>query len=174
MVGWHHQLKGHEFEQILGDGKGQGSLSCCSPLGCKSWTRLSKEQQTQIINSATEEQNGDFLWKWKSLSCVLLIVTPRTVYIPRDYPGQNTGVGSLSFLQGIFPAQGSNPDLPHSRWTLYQLSHKKSPRILEWVAYHFSRGYSWPRNQTGVSGISGGFFTNWATVTKFLANMLSR
>ena len=33
MVGWHHQLDGHEFEQTLGDGKGQGSLACCSLLG---------------------------------------------------------------------------------------------------------------------------------------------
>ena len=31
MVGWHHRLNGHEFEQALGDGKGQGSLVCCSP-----------------------------------------------------------------------------------------------------------------------------------------------
>ena len=35
MVGWHHRLNGHEFEQILGDSEGQGSLVCCSPLGCK-------------------------------------------------------------------------------------------------------------------------------------------
>ena len=35
MVGWHHQLNGHEFEQIPGDGEGQGSLVCCSPWGCK-------------------------------------------------------------------------------------------------------------------------------------------
>ena len=35
MVGWHHQLNGHEFEQALGDGEGQGSLVCCSPRGCK-------------------------------------------------------------------------------------------------------------------------------------------
>ena len=33
MVGWHHQLNGHEFEQALGDGEGQGSLVCCSPWG---------------------------------------------------------------------------------------------------------------------------------------------
>ena len=37
-----------------------------------------------------------------------------------------TGVGSLSLLQGIFPTQGSNPDLPHCRWILYLLSHKGS------------------------------------------------
>ena len=35
VVGWHHQLNGHEFEQTPGDGEGQGSLACCSPWGCK-------------------------------------------------------------------------------------------------------------------------------------------
>ena len=35
MVACHHQLDGHEFEQALGDGKGQGSLECCNLLGCK-------------------------------------------------------------------------------------------------------------------------------------------
>ena len=42
MVGWRHQLDGHEFEQALGVGDGQGSLACCSPNGvAKRWTRLS-------------------------------------------------------------------------------------------------------------------------------------
>ena len=58
-------------------------------------------------------------------------------------------LGSLSLLQGIFPTQGSNPDLQHCRQILYQLSHQGSPRLLEWVAYPFSRGSSQPRNQTG-------------------------
>ena len=35
MAGWHHRLKGHEFEQAPGDGKGQGDLACCSPWDCK-------------------------------------------------------------------------------------------------------------------------------------------
>ena len=35
MAGWHNQLDGHEFEQAPGDDKGQGSLACCSPRGCK-------------------------------------------------------------------------------------------------------------------------------------------
>ena len=74
--------------------------------------------------------------------------------------GQNTGVGSLSLLQGIFPIPGSNPGLPHCRQILYQVSHKGSPRILEWVAYPFFSGSSQPRNRTGVSCIAGGFFTN--------------
>jgi len=51
--------------------------------------------------------------------------------------------------------------LPHCRQILYQLSHKGSPGILEWVAYPFSSGSSQPRNQTGVSCIAGGFFTNY-------------
>ena len=76
--------------------------------------------------------------------------------------GQNTGVSSLYVFQGIFPTQGLNPGLPHCWQILYQMSHKGSPRILEWVAYPFSREPSWPRNQTRVSCIAGRFFTNWA------------
>ena len=41
MVGWHHRLNEHEFEQALGDGKGQGSLACCSPWGHKELAQLS-------------------------------------------------------------------------------------------------------------------------------------
>ena len=37
MVGWHHRLNGHEFEQALGVGDGQGSQACCSPWSCKKW-----------------------------------------------------------------------------------------------------------------------------------------
>ena len=51
---------------------------------------------------------------------------PHRLYSPRNSPGQNAGVGSLSLLQGIFPIQGSNPGLPHCRWVLYQLSHQGS------------------------------------------------
>ena len=84
------------------------------------------------------------------------------LYSPWSSPGQNTWVGSLSLLQGIFPTQGSNPGLPYCRWILYQLSHKGSSRMLEWVAYPFCRGSSVPKNWTGVSRIAGRFFTNWA------------
>ena len=86
---------------------------------------------------------------------------PHGLYSPWNSPGQNTGVGSLFLFQGILPTQGSNPGLWHCRQILYQLSHKGSPRILEWVAYPFSRGSSQTRNRTRVSCITGGFFTNW-------------
>ena len=75
------------------------------------------------------------------------------LYSPWNSPGQNTGVGSLSLLQGIFPTQGLNPGLLHCRWILYQLSHKESQRILELVAYPFSSRSSQPRNRTGVSSL---------------------
>ena len=99
--------------------------------------------------------------KWKSVLSDSL--WPHGLYSPWNFPGQNTGVGSLCFLQEIFPTEGSNLGLPHCRRILYQLSHKGSPRILDWVAYPFSSGSSRPRNQTGVSCIAGGFFTSWAT-----------
>ena len=79
---------------------------------------------------------------------------------PWNSPGQNNGVGSLSLLQGIFPTQGSNSGLPHCRKIFYQLSHKGSSRILEWVTYPFSSGSFQPKNQTRVSCIAGRFFTN--------------
>ena len=76
-------------------------------------------------------------------------------------PGKpkNTGMGSLSLLQGIFLTQESNQGLPHCRQILYQLSHQESPRILEWVAYPLSSGSSQPRDRTQVSCIAGRFFT---------------
>ena len=87
---------------------------------------------------------------------------PHGLYKPWNSPAQNTGEGSHSLLQGLFPTQDSNPGVSHCRRILYQLSHKGSPRILEWVAYPFSSRSYQPRNRTGVSCIAGGFFTNWA------------
>ena len=49
MVGWHHRLNGHEFEQDLGDGEGQGSLGCCSPRGQK------ELDMTEQLNSGNDE-----------------------------------------------------------------------------------------------------------------------
>ena len=53
---------------------------------------------------------------------------PHGLYSPWNSLGQNTGVGSLSLLQGIFPTQGLNPGLLHCRQILYQLSHKGNPK----------------------------------------------
>ena len=105
-----------------------------------------------------------FTMESESETCSVLSdsLRPHRLYSPWNSPGQDTGVGSLSLLQGIFPTQGSNPGLPHCRQIFYQLSLKGSRRLLEWVAYPFSTGSSWLRNWTRVSCIAGGFFNNWA------------
>ena len=67
-------------------------------------------------------------WKQKVLivqSCLTLL-WPHGLYSPWNSPGQNTGVVSLSLLQGIFSTQRSNPGLLHCRQFLYQLSHQES------------------------------------------------
>ena len=58
MVGWHHRLDGHEFEETLGDGEGQGSLAYCSQWGCKedtterlNWTELIWLRQVLIVTN---------------------------------------------------------------------------------------------------------------------------
>ena len=99
---------------------------------------------------------------------------PMDYYSPWNHSGQNTGVGSLSPLQVIFPTQGSNPGLLHCKRILYHLNHRGSPRILEWGAYTFSSGSCWPRNQTRISCIAGGFFTSWATREVFYISTYSR
>ena len=81
---------------------------------------------------------------------------------PWNCPDQNTGMGSFSLFQGTFPTQRSNPGLPHFRLILYQLSHKGSPKILEWVAYPFSSVSARLSNWTRVFCIVGRSFTNWA------------
>ena len=58
MVGWHHQLNGHESEQTLGDSEGQGSLVCCSPWSHKELGNdLATEQHVDdpLLTGMTEE-----------------------------------------------------------------------------------------------------------------------
>ena len=50
MVGWHHRLDGHEFEQALGVGDGQGGLACCSPWGCKDLDTTERLSTAQNFN----------------------------------------------------------------------------------------------------------------------------
>ena len=101
--------------------------------------------------------------KWtSSCSVVSNSLQPHGLYSPWNPLGQSTGPGSLSLLQGIFLTQGLNTGLQRCRQILYRLSHQESPRILEWVAYLFSKRSPQPRNRTKVSYIAGRFFTSWA------------
>ena len=67
------------------------------------------------------------IFESESRSVVSDSLRPHGLYSPWNSPGQNTGVGSLSLLQGIFATQGPNPGLPHCRWILHQLSHEGIP-----------------------------------------------
>ena len=69
---------------------------------------------------------------------------------PWNSSGKNTGVGSLSLLQGIFPTQGS---IHISGWFFTSWATREAQEY----------GPSWPRNWIGVSCIAGGFFTSWVT-----------
>ena len=56
MVGWHHRLDGHEFEQAPEVGDGQGGLACCSPLGHKE------------LDMTEQPNNNMYLWLFQDLS----------------------------------------------------------------------------------------------------------
>ena len=112
----------------------------CSSNQTPVWKKLillftSHHMKSKIIK-LPEDNIGEYLrafeWMsaWTLLSRVRLFVTPWTTQ-SMEFPRQNTGVGSLSLLQEIFPTQGSNPGLPHCRRILYQLSHKGNPCALE-------------------------------------------
>ena len=86
---------------------------------------------------------------------------PTRLLCPWDSPGKNTGVGSHSLLQGIFPTQGSNAGLPHFWQILYHLSHQgslqckiksflKKKLVLQWSDQHHL--YCFKYSQSFISG----------------------
>ena len=85
---------------------------------------LNKKKREVLLFSTSWVNLGDVVLSEISESCS--VMSDYGLYRPRNSPGQNTGVGSLSLLQGIFPTQGWNPGLPHCWQILYQLSHKES------------------------------------------------
>ena len=125
------------------------------------WPTLSSPPE-RVRGTVERELSGNSFepWGWWSESCSVMSdsLWPHGLNRPWNSPDQNIGVGSRSLFQGIFPAQGSNPGLQHCRQILHQLSHKRSPRILEWVAYPFSNRSPWFKNWTRVSCIASGFF----------------
>ena len=112
--------------------------------------------------------------KWKSLSCVRLLRC-YGLNSPCSFPGQNTGVGSLTLL-GIFPTQRSNPGLPHYMWIFYQLSHKRSPsnkRVVVVKSLSHVRLFVTPWTLCSLPGFSlHGIFQAW--VLEWVAISFSR
>ena len=103
----------------------------------------------------------------KSLSRLRLFVTPWNVYIrPGSCPWGFSRQKYWSVLPcpppGYLPNLGFEPRSLALGCILYHLSHQGSPRILEQVDYPFSRETSWRRNRSGISCITGEFFTSWA------------
>ena len=160
-----------------GEGDNRGLGGCMASLtrwtriwvssGSWWWTGRPGVLQSMGLQSRTQLRDWtelNIMYVYESESCSVMSdpLQPLDLYNPWNSPGQNTEVGNLSLLQGIFPTQGLNPGLPHWKWSLYQLSHKGSPRILKWVVYPFSSRSFQPMNRTGVSCVAGGFFTNWA------------
>ena len=85
MVGWHHQFNGHEFEQALGVGDGQGSLACYCPWGHK------ESDKTERLNWTKLKHLKKFLW----LQCEELIIL-RQNYVKNDRIGKSCRVSNKS------------------------------------------------------------------------------
>ena len=95
---------------------------CCCCSHCSHPCRCHHHHQQGLMTT-----NSSYKYPAResgSCSAVSDSLRPHGLYSPWNSPGQNTGAGSLSLLQGIFPTQGSNPGLPHCRRILYQLSHR--------------------------------------------------
>ena len=76
MVEWYHRLNGHEFEQTLGDGDGQGGLECCSPRGRKQSARNERLNNNKLLHVLIDRLYF-FLWKMpNSLPIFLLECLP--------------------------------------------------------------------------------------------------
>ena len=86
---------------------------------------LAKVAQSILLIILSERRESE------SRSVMSNSLRPHRLHSPWNSPGQNTGVGSLPLLQGIFPIQGSNPGLPHCRQILYQLSHTNNSKVSE-------------------------------------------
>ena len=117
MAGWHHWLDGRESEWTPGVGDGQGGLVCCDSWGCKELDTTEQLIWSDLISPSVSSYSSHSHGLWESMGLLC----------PWDSPGQNTGVGSHSLLQGSFLTQGSNPSLLHYRQILYHLSHRLHP-----------------------------------------------
>ena len=94
---------------------------------CRHFSSLHAHRCGMWLRAGLWQTHTRHLTGSESHSVVSDFLRPQGLYTPWNSPGQNTGVSSLSLLQGIFPTQGSNPGLLHCKRILYQLSHKGSP-----------------------------------------------
>ena len=118
MVGWHHQLEGHWVWVNSGSWWWTGRLACCDSWGHKKSDMTEWLNWTELVMQKVLSLIGGGWW--------FTLMTPWTVgcwlLCPWDSPGKNTEMSCHFLLQGISPAQGSNPGLLHCRQILYPLS----------------------------------------------------
>ena len=158
IVGWHHWLSGHEFEQTPGDSDGPGSLACCSPWGRKELD--TSEWLNNNNNSLCQCYIVEYLLlNWQKQSLIDFNIYLTTIRI-------NTCTVCVGRCVWLFKKV-----VVVKSWCVYAKSLQSCPtlchpmvcsspgstvyvilqaRILEWFALPSSRGSSWPRDQTPV------------------------
>ena len=112
---------------LLVSGVALGSMVCMSSLPQSTF-----KQYYATLCAVYDYCKQIFSFPSESHSVMADSLPPHELYSPWNSPGQNTGVGSHSLLQGIFPTQGLNPGLPHCKGILYQLSHQGSWWSIYW------------------------------------------
>ena len=126
MIGWHHGLNGHEFEQAPGDGEGQRSLVCCSPWGCKE-------------SDMTEQLSFTFLSRLYLLCFIVLPVFigilfrngHKTVAIDEDLPNESKRRLFILYLlwRGRQPPSLGFGRHPKASWGLREISRERTGRL---------------------------------------------
>ena len=94
----------------------KGTYHSCPYFADKKTETCKISQPTGVVSRSVMSHSFD------PMDC-----SPPGSSVHADSPGKSPGVGCHALLQGIFPAQGSNPSLPHCRWILYHPSHQGSP-----------------------------------------------
>ena len=145
IVGWHHRLNGHEFEQALRVGDGQGSLACCSPWGCKELDMTEQLNWTETLVIFQEQQwrFSYFLYTSIRIShrnnhCLQILIEhlPKLFYSAIKSTSANSAAKSFqSCLTLCEPIDGSLPGSP--------VPGILQARTLEWVAISFSNAWKW-------------------------------
>ena len=150
MVGWHHQLNGHEFRQTPGESEGEGSLVCWRVHGVMTKWLNSKTCDVHR-SSRTVSPTLAIIFPWELEDVDIHTETGRE----RELILKMHVLVTQSCLTLCNPVDCSRPGS--------SVPGILQARILGWVAIPFSRGSSQPKDQTWVSCISGKFFAVWAT-----------
>ena len=132
MVGWHHWLDGHEFEQALGVGDGQGSLACCSPWHCKESVRTEWMNWTYILHNVLQKTEEEEIFPNSFYEASITLVPKLdndSIFIKRSV---------WTYAQSC-PTLCDSIDCSLPGFSVHGIF---LAWILEWVAISFSRGSS--------------------------------